>query len=76
MTIDYSGAYFRRDGLGGTFIGGMSPSPDLEPPTDNLDVDYQYFDEHVWPILAARVPSFNQIKVGSKAFIITCVYNT
>lgn len=63
MTIDYTGAYFRRDGLGGAYIGGMSPLPEEEPSTDNLDVDHQYFDEKVWPILAQRVPAFNSLKV-------------
>lgn len=63
MTIDYSGAYFRRDGLGGSFIGGLSPSEEEEPATDNLDVDYQYFDEKIWPILAKKVPAFESIKV-------------
>lgn len=63
LTIDFSGAYFRRDGLGGSYIAGMSPMPEDEPPTDNLDVDHEYFDERVWPILAKRVPAFNSIKV-------------
>nr|XP_022902275.1 FAD-dependent oxidoreductase domain-containing protein 1 [Onthophagus taurus] len=65
MTIDYTGAYFRRDGYGGTFIGGLSPLPNEEPTTDNLDVDHVYFDEKIWPILAHRVPAFNSVKVRS-----------
>jgi len=65
MTIDYSGTYFRRDGLGGCYIGGRSPSYDEEPPTDDLEVDYNYFDTNVWPLLAHRVPSFEAIKVKS-----------
>lgn len=63
MTIDYTGTYFRRDGLGGSFISGLSPALDEEPSTDNLEVDYEYFDKKVWPNLANRVPSFNAIKV-------------
>ena len=31
--------------------------------TDDLDVDYSYFDEHLWPILAERVPAFEALKV-------------
>ncbi|XP_018319397.1 FAD-dependent oxidoreductase domain-containing protein 1 [Agrilus planipennis] len=65
MVIDYSGAYFRREGLGGRFIGGLSPLPEEEPNTNNLDVDYNFFDEKVWPLLANRVPAFNSIKVKS-----------
>jgi len=63
LTIDYTGTYFRREGFGGTYVGGLSPNPNEEPPVDNLDVDYKYFDERVWPNLANRVPAFNSIKV-------------
>ncbi|KRX96855.1 FAD-dependent oxidoreductase domain-containing protein 1, partial [Trichinella pseudospiralis] len=31
----------------------------------NLDVDYDYFDTKIWPVLAARVPSFEKLKVCS-----------
>ncbi|CAH1117776.1 unnamed protein product [Phaedon cochleariae] len=63
MVIDYSGMYFRRDGLGGSFIAGMSPELDDEPPTNNLDVDFSYFDDKIWPVLSKRVPAFEAIKV-------------
>lgn len=65
FVIDPSHVYFRRDGVGGNFIGGRSPDPGNEPATDNLDVDYEYFDNEVWPRLAARVPAFESIKVKS-----------
>lgn len=64
MVMDSTGAYFRREGLGGTFITGLSPTEEEEPPTDNLDVDFNYFDKWLWPILAKRVPAFNSIKVS------------
>lgn len=63
LTIDPTGTYFRRDGLGGNFLVGRSP--DEEPVPDNLDVDYKYFDEVVWPDLAKRVPAFESAKVTS-----------
>lgn len=65
MTIDYTGAYFRRDGLGGDFIAGISPDVEDEPETTNLDVNYEFFDNKLWPILANRVPGFNGVKVKS-----------
>ncbi|KAF5293093.1 hypothetical protein FQA39_LY13703 [Lamprigera yunnana] len=65
FTIDHRGVYFRREGLGGMYICGLSPGPDEEPDTSNLDVDHQYFDDKVWPLLAERVPAFNSIKVKS-----------
>lgn len=63
LTIDPTGTYFRRDGLGGNFLVGRSP--DDEPIPDNLDVDYKFFDESVWPNLAKRVPAFESAKVTS-----------
>lgn len=66
MTIDYSGTYFRRDGLGGSFICGLSPTPKEEPCCENMDVDYNFFDERIWPNLLKRVPAFEAIKVSIK----------
>ncbi|GFG35975.1 hypothetical protein Cfor_03558 [Coptotermes formosanus] len=63
LTIDPSGAYFRREGLAGSYICGRSPTPEEEPSTENLDVDYDFFDKSVWPVLATRVPAFESIKV-------------
>lgn len=65
LTIDPTNTYFRRDGLGGNFICGRSPSPEKEPCVDNLDVDYDYFDTDIWPVLAKRVPAFECIKVSN-----------
>lgn len=65
LTVDPSGTYFRRDGLCGNYICGLSPNPDEEPSTDNLEVDHDYFDQVVWPILANRVPAFEAVKVKS-----------
>ena len=65
LVVDPSGAYLRREGLGGLYICGRSPPNDLEPAIDDLHVDYDYFDAHVWPKIAARVPSFNNCKVKS-----------
>ncbi|PBC25597.1 FAD-dependent oxidoreductase domain-containing protein 1 isoform X1 [Apis cerana] len=65
LTIDYSGTYFRREGLAGTFICGRSPEESEEPTIEDLSVDYDYFDEKVWPILAQRVPVFEKLKLKS-----------
>ncbi|XP_066463365.1 FAD-dependent oxidoreductase domain-containing protein 1 [Eleutherodactylus coqui] len=65
LLIDSTGAYFRREGLGGNYIGGMSPTEEEEPDTSNLDVDHNYFQEKVWPLLAHRVPVFESLKVKS-----------
>ena len=53
----------RREGLGGHYIAGKSPTALEEPGTSNLDVDYTFFDQQVWPDIANRVPAFQNIKV-------------
>ncbi|XP_061754898.1 FAD-dependent oxidoreductase domain-containing protein 1 isoform X2 [Nerophis ophidion] len=61
--IDHSGVYFRREGLGGNYIAGMSPEE--EPDITNLDVDHQFFEDKIWPNLVQRVPAFEKLKVTS-----------
>ncbi|TKS83203.1 FAD-dependent oxidoreductase domain-containing protein 1 [Collichthys lucidus] len=63
--IDYSGIYFRREGLGGNYIAGTSPEEAEEPDTSNLEVDHQFFEDKIWPYLANRVPAFEKLKVTS-----------
>lgn len=63
LTIDPNGTYFRREGLRGLYLCGQSPPENQEPPTHDLEVDEDYFYNVVWPTLANRVPSFNNIKV-------------
>ena len=36
---------------------------DNEPSCDDLAVDYEYFNEVVWPLLAHRIPTFEKLKV-------------
>ena len=56
--------FFRREGLGNHYLCGRSPTNDSEEPdiTTN-DVDYDFFDEKVWPNLANRAKCFENIKV-------------
>ena len=50
---------FRPQGAG--YITGNTKYD--EPPGFNWDVDYNYFDEAIWPGLAERVPAFEALKV-------------
>ncbi|KAJ3653843.1 hypothetical protein Zmor_013075 [Zophobas morio] len=61
LTIDFTGAYFRNDGV--SYIGGASPKPEDEPTTENLDVDFDFFDRYLWTLLANRIPAFESLKV-------------
>lgn len=66
LTVDITGTYFRREGLGGMYICGASPeSEEEEPSIENLDVDYEFFNEKIWPRLAHRIPAFENIKLKS-----------
>jgi len=63
LLIDPTGVYCRPEGSG--FIGGASPAADADPDADgDFEVDYNFFDEHVWPVLATRVSAFEAIKRG------------
>ncbi|KFC75450.1 Glycine cleavage system T protein (Aminomethyltransferase) [Bosea sp. LC85] len=73
LLIDTSGAYCRPEGKRGSegqmFICGASPPAELdrewiETDADVEDVDWSFFEEHVWAPLAHRVPAFEAIKPG------------
>ena len=61
MVIDPSGAYFRPEGEG--FICGIAPPPEEDLPCDDFDVQYRLFEEVLWPILAARVPELEALRL-------------
>jgi len=62
LVIDPAGVYFRPES--GKFIGGVSPGAEEDPDCFDLEVDYTWFDERVWPKLAARVEAFEAIKMA------------
>jgi len=61
LTVDPAGFYFRPEGK--HFICGLSPEENEEPANLDWEVDYEWFEERIWPGLAARVPAFEAIKV-------------
>lgn len=63
LVIDTSGLWFRPEGQG--FIAGLAPGPDEDPDSDDFEVPPHWFDERVWPLLAARVPGFEALRVRS-----------
>ncbi|XP_077986829.1 FAD-dependent oxidoreductase domain-containing protein 1-like [Glandiceps talaboti] len=65
LVIDRSGTYFRQEGMSGNFLAGLSPQEDEEPSVEDLEVDYDWFEDKIWPTLAYRVPSFEALKVKS-----------
>jgi glycine/D-amino acid oxidase-like deaminating enzyme len=61
LLVDPSGAYLRPEGQ--TFICGLSPEEHEEPEIGGYDVDYDWFETRVWPLIAHRVPVMEAIKV-------------
>lgn len=62
LTIDPSGAYFLHE-TGRQILTGKSRLE--EPPGVNFTWDRQYFNEIIWPLIAHRVPLFDQLKLVS-----------
>ena len=60
LIVDPSGFYVRPEGEG-YIAGGPAYLPDADP--EDLDADYQQFDDFLWPQLAHRVPAFERIKM-------------
>ncbi len=62
LVIDPGGVYFRPEG--DDFLCGVSPPAERDPDCDDLEVEYDLFQEIVWPALARRVPAFEAIRLG------------
>jgi FAD-dependent oxidoreductase domain-containing protein 1 len=63
LVIDPSGVYWRPEGR--HYLCGLSPPEDQDPDIENFDIDYAWFDNEIWPVLAHRVPAFAELKVQS-----------
>ena len=61
MVIDPTGAYFRTEGEG--YLCGIAPSPEQDPECHDFEVQHSLFEEVLWPILAARVPGFEALRL-------------
>lgn len=63
LLIDPTGVYARPEGEG--FLCGLAPAAHEDPePGDDFEPDWTWFEERVWPVLAARVPAFGTIRTG------------
>nr|WP_223274958.1 FAD-binding oxidoreductase [Tateyamaria sp. syn59] len=65
LTIDPSGVHVRENG-GGTYQAGGHSDIDPAVDYDDFDMDHSIWGNHVWPILATRIPQFEAIKVTSE----------
>lgn len=65
LTIDPSGVHVRENG-GGTYQCGAHSEIDPAVAYDDFEIDHAMWQDHVWPILATRIPQFEAIKVQSE----------
>ncbi len=65
LTIDPSGVHVRENG-GGTYQCGGHSEIDPSVDYDDFQMDHNIWENHVWPILATRIPQFEAIKVQSE----------
>lgn len=62
MLFDISGAWMRPEGDG--FIGGIQPDEAQDPDADgDFEPDHALFEDRLWPLLAARVPALEQLRL-------------
>ena len=64
LTIDPSGIHVRENG-GGTYQCGGHSEIDPAVDYDDFQMDHSIWENHVWPVLATRIPQFEAIKVQS-----------
>lgn len=65
LTIDPSGVHVREVG-GGYYQAGGHPAEDPAVAPDDFDMDHGFWEDHVWPIIASRIPAFEAVKVTSE----------
>ncbi|MGC1496813.1 MAG: FAD-binding oxidoreductase [Sulfitobacter sp.] len=61
LTIDPSGVHMRSEGK--YYLAGCPPDVDPDVAYDDFGFDHALWQEKVWPIVATRVPAFEQVKV-------------
>lgn len=65
LTIDPSGVFMREYG-GGTYQAGGYVADDPAVDADDFTMDHSIWEEHIWPVIATRIPQFEAIKVQSE----------
>ncbi len=62
LTIDPSGVHFRQDGPT-SYLAGCPADPDPAVEFEDFEMDHGRWMDHVWPIIATRIPQFEAIRV-------------
>ncbi len=62
LTIDPTGVHVRQDGPT-SYMVGATPDPDPAVDPDDFTMDHSLWQDHVWPVIATRIPQFEAIRV-------------
>jgi len=62
LTVDPSGVHLRQDGPKTYMAGSQGFEDPAVDPTD-FSMDFSLWENHVWPIIATRIPQFERIRV-------------
>ena len=62
LTIDPSGVHVRENN-GGTYQAGGHSDIDPAVEYDDFTMDFGHWENHIWPVIATRIPQFEAIKV-------------
>jgi len=65
LTIDPSGIHVRENG-GGTYLCGGHTELDPAADPEDFSMDEGFWQDHLWPLLATRIPAFEAVKVRSE----------
>ncbi|WP_259945720.1 FAD-binding oxidoreductase [Jannaschia sp. W003] len=65
LTIDPSGVHVRENG-GGTYLAGCRPHDDAPPAFDDFAMDPEIWEDHAWPLIAARIPQFEALRLQAE----------
>jgi glycine/D-amino acid oxidase-like deaminating enzyme len=61
LTIDPSGIHMRTDGR--YYMAGAAPDQDHAVDYSDFTADHDLWETKVWPVIAARIPQFEQIRL-------------
>ncbi|WP_298919768.1 FAD-binding oxidoreductase [uncultured Roseobacter sp.] len=61
LTIDPSGVHMRTDGR--YYLAGGPPDDDPAVAHDDFNADHSLWENKFWPIIATRIPQFEEIKL-------------
>lgn len=59
IVVDPTGVHFRQEG--NLFYAGCASQLKTDSNCTNADIDYDWFENHIWPVLSNRIPAFRKI---------------